>query len=366
MSTLPAELLEEVASYMDRRSLCAFVRASSLFWETGTRFLYRYMSVNGRQLRQMLNRGGGRPLRRGEKVACPDATTLVQRTRKRRRYQRYALALGGSLTPRFRRALGWVEELELRPPILPRVIHMVWDAAAAVPDQPLFANIRRLHIGREGRDDDFPPQIRPPPDDQVLVFDQPNVCITNSKAAMRLLDALPSRGYAITCHYGYALNFSLDSLPKDSLPTDCINLRLFSDYVRKRGHPRTVGWQLENLEKILAAAGGKTTDPSLQLCLQLEKREDGIRYPYPVETFDRKHPEEQRNRLFAGLQEGGWAPGPRSKISIGVTDPTMDMETEPPCTVCGESELGPQQLMGRQEMGDLSCRIKLRFIEPQV
>lgn len=66
MAKLPVELLNEVVAYLDRPSLLVFVRVSPEFWELGIPILYRRLTVNGRGLRRMFLRAGGRPLRRNE------------------------------------------------------------------------------------------------------------------------------------------------------------------------------------------------------------------------------------------------------------------------------------------------------------
>lgn len=339
MAVLPHELLREVASHMDRRSLAAFVRASSLFWEIGTPYLYRKLTVNGRELRRMFMRAGGRPLRRGEKVECPAPEALGRRTRKRlkQEHRRYALALGGSLPPRFRRALGCVEELELRPPFLPRVIHMVWDAAAEVPNQPLFANVKRLQIGTERREDDFPPPIGPPIHDRVLLFDSPHVCITNSRYAVRFLDTLPSKSYDICCHYAFPMDLAISHVLDDGLPKACGKLRVFCDYVDELSDPERVVDGLVDLENALE--GIKNANAYAYVCLRSPEHDSRSEHPSLVDTLDSEHSWEQWDDLFAGLRTGGWRPEAFPRVTITVPDPAVDKESERPCTVCGGSEL---------------------------
>lgn len=314
--------MREVASYVDRRSLPAFVRVSSLCWELGAPRLYRQMSVNGRELRRMFLRAGGRPLRRKEIFIPPPpdgdtAAPIGQRTRRRQHQQRHALALAGSLTPRFRRALQWVEDLVLRAPMQVRVNHMIWDAAAAGgPGVPLFPGVKRLRIDHTI---EIPTPASPPLKEKVLVFDRVVFCCGNQHRFHREIASFPAVECKIVSHGEMAAQ-SMSLLGTYGLPKSCTSIRLFGAFVRHFvRHLVTVPFVVTQAEEQLA----KVVDASLEVYLL------GL----PANTVE---PEEV-DAMYRSLKENGWTPHPdnRVKISFG------EHPEVPPCAVCGRWCLKP-------------------------
>lgn len=317
MGKLPVELLGEVVSHLDRSSLLVFVRVSSEFWELGAPILYRKVTVNGRELRRMFLRAGGRPLRRREEFVPPALDgeadePLGRRTRAHKRRCRRALALAGSVSPRFRRALQWIEDLELRAPMQAGVVQMIWDVAAAGGCQvPLFPGVKSLRIDSAIS---LPNPPCPPPEDEILVFNRPNVCRFDNFNVFRELRCFPAREYRVVCHDAMG-NGPIFYIAKYGVPDSCNRFRVFGAFLAHFVSNLTV-----QAHRIAGAEEQLRKHPHASLEIHMLPYNIGSLYPGSLE------------RMYGTLEEKGWTPSPGARVQIYIADDPQ----VPPCAVCGE------------------------------
>lgn len=223
-SILPAELLSEVVDYLDseadRATLIALLRVSSAFWEAAARVLYRSLYLDWYDLERLLTHG--------RDIGGPISNRT--RTKVRRSAGR---DLEGGLSQRTRRALRFVCTLHILAPLYGTSYHLMWDAAAEVPNVPLFPNVSRLRLSDPSELlDRYRPHIRSLTKGAVL-FDAPQVCLTGFVSRW-MLQFLPSIRLPAVCLHATSCNSAAFLTKQSNLPTDCDSFRLFEQYNCRR------------------------------------------------------------------------------------------------------------------------------------
>lgn len=312
MRLLPVELLDEIASHLDRDSLLQFVRVSSEFWEIGVPRIYRRMRVDERQFQCSLALAGGVQTGGGE-----DGCNAPSAHRDERASSNAKLTHN-----RIRRAFEFVEYLELLAPLHAPTIGMLQNAAAVRPEVPLFPGVRYLSLDSGVYDKDLDTASKLVKDG-VLVFDQVDVCLIDQPFIALQLACFPAREHRVVNHVDMGRP-TLCFLADDSLAPTCTSLRIFSAHFY-----HIIQDMLEepdlvtSLENALVASGHRPG--AVHIGLQVR----AVLSPEDLEEW-----EEQIKAMFLALEKEGWTPGPDRRVQISFAD---SPKVRPPCPVCGTS-----------------------------
>lgn len=307
MRVLPPELIDEVASYLDRTSLLVFVRVSTQFWDIGAPKLYRRMSVGEPELQQLLVYAGGVEDKHGARGTYREA--------------RGSRACSDMFDNRIRRAFSWVEYLELQAPFHTPVIRMLQGAASTVPNVPLFPRVKQLNLGTSIRESELCAA-----EDGVLLFNEVDVCLIDEHTIARYCECLPAKEHRMVTHVDMGCITIRDINSDLPYPSTCTLLRIFSAWFYQNAYDLELQpTVISELEDFLVAGGYPPR--TVHLCFL-------VRAVFDPETA--AEAEESINRMFLALEQEGWTPSPERRVQISFSD-TLD-SVRAPCPVCGRSQ----------------------------
>lgn len=232
---LPVEVLGQVITKLhpvhDRASLLALCLTSHFRLDLAAPVLYSHPGpLSRRQFRQLLS--GGRV---EVEVAALSLSPPIQPP---------VYSFEGELSPRARRALGYVTRLHLCGPLGPSEVRMMWDAAASLPRTPLFPRARELLLEDGSVPVDCPPATFPtvrhngqyvvPRNDQydeadAAVFDSISVCVTGELSLLQVACYRASSLLSVTTH-GCSPSFVSWRMPLEWWPK--VSMRIFQDDIR--------------------------------------------------------------------------------------------------------------------------------------
>lgn len=288
-SSLPFEVWTGIVSHLDVNddlpSILALLRVSETLWEVTARHFYRRLSLFRSQLVRLIVAGGT------------------------------------EMSPRTRRAIAFVERLDLVGPIYTTDCYLLWDSA--IPGEVLFPRVRqfslRLYSTPDGRHDPErgwmqgldpgPPKGRPRKD--VWVFDRVDMC---------------------TWEWAHKASFWL---PAKNVRTVVVHDYLSSQILMRKIRP--------HVDRFIIY------DPSAQhfgthAARSLPKWEANLsRHHAPVEIHFRDHDRHDSDDVDADaeafmvpiLEKVGWEQKPDSRIQFFYHHDPQHCETR--CPVCGMS-----------------------------
>ncbi|WOO83676.1 uncharacterized protein LOC62_05G007196 [Vanrija pseudolonga] len=290
--TLPFELVQEIIQSLngedDRPTLLSFLRVSKACWETAAHVLYRTILLTKDRTERLFLTGG------------EDMAVVTESPESRLVH----------LSPRTRRALSFIERVELKD-IEPEHIYLLW--AATTPDTPLFPNARQVCLrhfrGRWPNACQYPQKDVP---QDVDIFGHIDLCV-EMELAFRYIEYLPVQKYKrVSIHNVWSPRFSMTPYPDE-----WEELRWFEFYAQT--FASKVVQRFDEAEAFL-----DDIDPDGKL--------PPLTYVVPTDEWEDL-------TLGSLSKERGWVPSPTSRIQF--TFDSADWRA-PPCVVCGKKFDWPQ------------------------
>lgn len=311
------EILLQIIALLDRQSLLAACLVCEAFWEGAAPELYRDPGRLSQTRFQDLIRAGRR----------------VTDTRVYTGFGFGSLReiwIEGDLSPRARRAFGFIESLHVHGPMIGLDIEMVWNAAKQVPNTPLFPRVRTFCLD-EPESCHFYYRTRimkPPAGEGILLFDSVDVCLFGPHATQQLNSFTANEWRSLTTH-GAAVEDVLGHYP----PAEENKIPEWRDrYLVDKWPRESLRLFVDNAQTYVYAGADRflaNWDRQARYVARFLSREVPPVHVYVRVT--KKNKDSMLQKLESGMLD---EPDPKATLHIDV--PLGD-ETSLPCEICGES-----------------------------
>lgn len=307
--SFPQTLIERIVRHLDvdrdRQTLLVLQRVSKAWWQVATLALYNTVKLDDHILRCLLI-GKGEPYPRSSLPKLSDRTRL---------------------------ALSFVQDLTIAVPIDDFYVRCLW--SVSLPNTPLFSGAQAVvfwdvsavdddvQSGDRDADSskhgDMDHELEPEeaPDDSVLLFDNPHMCVDGLRALHQLV-LFPARSTSSFCVHNLATASVIQQRTgqarmRDRVPkAPWVSYRIFDNNVER--------FKLSHVKQLQRSVGHGERVPPIHVCF------DQPAYGTEVIQF---------------LERDGWKHKPTATFQVRFGD------TQPPCEACGELDVDFADRLGR-------------------
>lgn len=308
------EILLQIIALLDRQSLLAACLVCDAFWEGAAPELYRDPGRLSQTRFQDL-------IRAGRRVTDSRVHTGFGFGSLREVW------IEGDLSPRARRAFGFIESLHVHGPMIGLDIEMLWSAAKQIPNTPLFPRVRTFCLDEPETCDYFyrASTIKPPVGEGILLFDVVDVCIFGPHANRQLNCFTANEWRSLTTH-GVTAEDVLGHNP----PSEENKIPEWRDrYLVDKWPRKSLRLYVENAQLYhhFADMSLERWDRQTRYVARFLSRETA-----PVHVYARVS-QQAKDTMLQSLESGLFEePDPKAFLDMEV----YGQETCPPCEICGE------------------------------